>query len=433
MAMLRIMGVMRNTEEDGYRPFTPTWPYRYSRQAARLRRSVMRDLIGLTVQPDIISFASGLPAPDMLPVAELQACLDDVIACDGAHALQYGPPYPPLKEALVEHMARLGVRARPEEIFITTGAQQALDVLVRLLVDKGAPTVIEDTVYTGISQALISQGARILTVPTSLQSGIDVDAVEWRFESGPRPRLLIVVPDFHNPLGVSLSAEKRQRLIELGRRYRVPIIEDSPYNLLRYEGQAIPALKALDAEGGVIFVGSFSKLLAPALRLGWIVAPAALIEKLTVLKETADLETSTLMQRAVAGFYRRGLLDKHLERVRCAYRERLAAMQATLAREMPPGIRWSTPEGGIFLWLSLPDGYDTRALLAEAVETEHVAFVPGAAFSLDGHSANAMRLNFSNARPDQIEEGIARLGRVIQRAMVDEPAPLSGSHPANAK
>jgi 2-aminoadipate transaminase len=393
----------------------------------------MRDLIALTARTDIISFASGLPAPDLLPVAELQDCLDDVIARDGARALQYGPPYPPLKEALVEHMARLGVCARPEEIFITTGAQQALDVLVRLLVDRGAPAVIEDTVYTGISQSLVSQGARILTVPTGLQSGIDVDAVEWRFESGPRPRLLVVVPDFHNPLGVTLSAEKRHRLIELGRRYRVPIAEDSPYSLLRYEGQVMPALKSLDEEGGVIFVGSFSKLLAPALRLGWIVAPVPLIEKLTVLKETADLETSALVQRAVAEFYRRGLMEKHLERVCRAYRERLAAMQAALAREMPSGIRWSMPEGGIFLWLSLPDGHDTRALLTEAVETERVAFIPGAAFSLDGHSANAMRLNFSNATPGQIDEGVARLGRVIQRAIVGEPTPMSGSTLVDAK
>jgi 2-aminoadipate transaminase len=312
-------------------------------------------------------------------------------------------------------MARLGVRTRAEEVFITTGAQQALDVLTRLLVDKGAPAVIEETVYTGISQALVSRGARVETMPTSLQSGLDLEAVAWRFESGPRPRLLVVVPDFHNPLGVSLSAAKREQLVALGQRFQVPIIEDNPYSLLCFDGQVSPALKSLDSEGGVIFVGSFSKLLAPALRLGWIVAPAPLIEKLTVLKETADLETSALIQRTVAEFYARGLLDPHLERVRHAYRERLAAMQAALAREMPEGVRWSTPEGGIFLWLSLPDGADTGALLDEAIATERVAFIPGAAFSLNGHSPNAMRLNFSNATPDQIDEGIARLARVIRQ------------------
>jgi 2-aminoadipate transaminase len=376
----------------------------------------MRDLIALTARPDVISFASGLPAPDMLPLEALQACFDAVLTRDGATALQYGPPYPPLKEALVEHMARLGVHARPEEIFITTGAQQALDVLTRLLVDKGAPVVIEETVYTGISQALVSQGARIDVVPTSLQSGIDVDAVARRFESGPRPRLLVAVPDFHNPLGVSLRDDKRERLIELGQRFRVPIIEDNPYSLLRFDSQIIPALKSLDEAGGVIFVGSFSKLLAPALRLGWIVAPVQLIEKLTVLKETADLETSALTQRVVAEFYQRGLLDQHLARVRQAYSERLAAMQAALAREMPREVRWSTPEGGIFLWLSLPDGCDAWTLLDEAVEREQVTFIPGAAFGQAGRNANAMRLNFSNALPQQIDEGITRLARVIKKS-----------------
>lgn len=394
-----------------------TWPYRYSRRATQLRRSLMRELIALTAHPDIISFAGGLPAPDLLPVAEMRDCMEAVLARDGVRALQYGPPYAPLKEALVEHMARLGVRTRPEEIFITTGAQQALDVLFRLLVDRGTSAVLEETVYTGISQSLISQGARLLTVPTDLHSGIDTDAVAWHFQNGLRPRLLAVVPDFHNPLGVSLSADRRERLVELGRRYGVPIIEDNPYSLLRYQGKPLPALKSLDESGGIVFVGSFSKLLAPALRLGWIVAPEPLLQKLTVVKETADLETSALTQRVVAEFYRRGLMEPHLERVCQVYRQRLAAMQAALAREMPPAVRWSTPAGGIFLWLSLPQRSDAQALLRQAVKTERVAFIPGVAFSTDGHSANAMRLNFSNAPPAQIDEGITRLARVIKQSL----------------
>lgn len=404
-------------EERGHNGGAATWPYRYSRRATQLRRSLMRELIGLTARPDIISFAGGLPAPDLLPIAEIHDCMEAVLARDGARALQYGPPYAPLKEALVEHMARLGVRTRPEEVFITTGAQQALDVLFRLLVDRGTSAALEETVYTGISQSLISQGARLLTVPTSLQTGIDVEGVERHFQASPRPHLLAVVPDFHNPLGVSLSVDKRERLVELGRRYNVPIIEDNPYSLLCYQGRPLPALKSLDETGGVIFVGSFSKLLAPALRLGWIVAPAPLLQKLAVVKETADLETSALTQRVVAEFYRRGLMEPHLERLRQAYGQRLAAMQAALAREMPPTIRWSTPAGGIFLWLCLPEGSDTLALLRQAVETERVAFIPGAAFSTDGHSANAMRLNFSNASPAQIDEGIIRLARAIKRSI----------------
>jgi DNA-binding transcriptional MocR family regulator len=244
---------------------------------------------------------------------------------------------------------------------------------------------------------------------------MDVDAAEAHL---PGAAVVIAVPAFHNPLGVTLSPEKRTQLVAAARRARVPIIEDDPYSPLRYDGDDVPALKAQDEPGdagGVIYLGSFSKILAPGLRLGWIVAPRPVREKLTVLKETCDLETSALTQRAVAEFMQRGLLAPHLARLREAYRARRDAMLAALAREFPAGVSWTRPQGGIFLWVTLPAGLDTQPLLHEAVAREQVAFIPGYAFSVTGAAGrNAMRVNFSNASLELIDEGMRRLGRFLK-------------------
>ncbi len=396
---------------------TSAWPYRLSRRAVTARRSLMRELMPLTTRSDIISFAGGLPAPDLFPVEDYQACIDHVLTTEGRRALQYGPIYPPLKEALAHLMRLRGDDAHPADIFITNGAQQGLSLAGQLLLNPNSPVIVEQIAFTGIGQVIAERGAMPFTVATDLDQGMDVDNVEYLLKLMGQVRAIIEVPDFHNPLGVSIAAEQRPRLVELSQRFRAPIIEDDPYGLLRYEGANLPPLKALDEKDGIIYLGSFSKILAPGLRLGWVVAPQAALGKLTVLKESQDLETSQLTQRAVAEFIQRGLLDAHLERLKRAYTVRRKAMLDALEREFPREGRWSKPKGGIFIWVTLPDRINTWDLLPQAVEQEKIAFVPGLAFGIQGGGQSSMRLNFSNATPELIEEGIQRLGKIVQQAL----------------
>ena len=377
----------------------------------------MRELMPLTARSDIISFAGGLPAPDLFPVEAYQACLDHVLTTDGRRALQYGPIYPPLKEALAQLMRLRGVDADSDDIFITNGAQQGLSVVGQLLLNPDSPVIVEQIAFTGIGQMIAERGAMPLTVGTDLGDGIDVDNVEYLLKLTGQVRAIIEVPDFHNPLGVSIAAERRTRLAELSHRFRTPIIEDDPYGLLRYEGDNIPPLKAHDIDGGIIYLGSFSKVLAPGLRLGWVVAPKEALGKLTVIKESQDLETSQLTQRAVAEFIRRGLFESHVQKLKLAYAVRREAMLAALEREFPSEAQWSKPKGGIFIWVTLPEHVNTWDLLACAVEQEKVAFVPGFAFSIHGGGQSSMRLNFSNATPEMIREGMRRLGKIVREAV----------------
>jgi 2-aminoadipate transaminase len=389
--------------------------------AQGMKRSVLREMIGVVSQPGILSFAGGLPAPELFPTTAYAQAAAQVLASDPA-VLQYGPPLAALKGHIVQLMARRGVSCSEEQIFLTTGAQQALDILTRLLVNPCGQVMLEELVYTGIQQVLAPLGADILTVPTDLETGLEVDALAEQLAAGARPAYLYAIPQGHNPLGVSLSPAKRERLIELAHRYRLPILEDDPYGFLSYDGDAPPPLKALDGQW-VFYIGSFSKILAPALRLGWIVAPEALISRLTVVKEANDLESSAFTQRAVAAFLDAGHLPGHLATLRREYGRRRDVMLAAMARTFPPGLRWTRPSGGMFIWVELPAGVDTAALLQVAIAQEQVAFIPGHAFAVhqsgpqQQHARRCLRLNFSNCQPAKIEEGIARLGRVIGAAV----------------
>ena len=396
------------------------WPYRFSRRAKTVQRSIMRELMPLTARPDIISFAGGLPAPDLFPVEDYQACLDTVLQREGRRALQYGAPFGPLREALIELMRIRGVSVSADELFITNGAQQGLSIAGQLLLNADSPVLIESMAFTGTIQMIRERAAMPLTLDTDLEGGLDVDGAEYLMKKVGQVRALIEVPDFHNPLGVSIACANRGRLVHLAYRHRVPIVEDDPYGLLRYEGEELPPLKALDVDGGVIYLGSFSKILAPGLRLGWVAASKPALAKLTVIKEAQDLESSQLTQRAVTEFISRGLMAAHLGRLKSAYRLRREAMLAALERALGPlGARWSKPQGGIFVWVTLPESIDTFDLLPSAVQQERIAFIPGLAFSVDGRAwRNAMRLNFSLATVEQIDEGIARLARAVQRQMV---------------
>jgi len=379
-----------------------------------LRRSLLREMVGVVSRPGILSLAGGLPDPDLFPTTHYAAAMASVLAKDD-RALQYGPTWEPLREEIVRLMALRGVECTSDRIFLTSGAQQGLSLLAWLLVDSGAPVMTEEAIYPGLTQALAPLRPVHLTVPTDLERGIDVDAVAWKLARGPRPAFLYVIPDGHNPLGVSIAADARAGLVGLARRYRVPIVEDDPYGLLAHDTVHAPPLRALDAEW-VIYVGSFSKIIAPGLRLGWMVVPPALLPPLAILKEASDLECSALTCRATAAYLQAGYLPGHLEILRREYRTRRDRMLAALARHLPGEARWTRPRGGFFTWVELPEGIDTMALLDRALE-EGVAFVPGRAFAVEaGAGARAMRLSFSTATPHRIDEGVAALGRLVSEA-----------------
>jgi 2-aminoadipate transaminase len=391
----------------------PNYTWKFSQETRQLKRSVMRDLLQLAVDPDIISLAGGLPASQVLPIDDLADCMQTVLKNDGPRALQYSPQLESLKAWISDSMRSQGVNCTPEEVFITNGAQQGLGILSRLLLDPGQPAVIEAVTFTGIHQITAGRSADVRCVPTDLESGVEIDALEEALRTEPRPRLAVLIPNFHNPLGVSISPDKRPRIAQLAAEYGVPLIEDDPYAPLRFTGDAVKPIKAYDEAGLVFYLGSFSKMLAPAMRLGWIVAPADLIPRITVVRESLDLESSTLIQRAVAEFLHRGLMAPHLVRLAEINRRRCEAMLEALGAEMSDFAHWTQPQGGLFIWLTLPEKVDTWELFKEAVN-QKVAYIPGSAFAVQGGYQNTMRLNFSNVAPERIGKGIHRLAKVIR-------------------
>jgi 2-aminoadipate transaminase len=392
-----------------------------SSEVAYLKRSVMRDLLSLATAPGILSLAGGLPATEHLPLLEYHRCLNTVLDRDGARAMQYSPQHPGLRGWIAAYMRRRGVYCEDDQIFITNGGQQGLTIVSRLLLDPGQPAVIESATFTGIQQVTAGRGAEVISVPTDLETGVDVDALEAAFRQH-HPKLAILIPDFHNPLGVSISQEKRQRIAALAAEHQVPVIEDDPYSALRFEGDYLPPIKAHDrGEGWVFYIGSFSKMLAPTVRLGWLVAPKNLIPKITALRESIDLESSILTQSAVYQFLSEELLEAHLANLNIINRERRDALLGALETHFGTSATWTVPQGGLFVWLTFNEQIDTWAAFNRAVE-EKVVYIPGAAFATDGVSfRNAMRLNFSNAKPDAIREAVARLAHVFESILEKEP------------
>jgi len=386
-----------------------------ARGACSMGTSGLREVMEIASRPGVLSFAVGLPATDLFPREALAEATAHVLRTEPA-ALQYTLPLRALKDEIVRIMALRGVHCRPEQVFLTSGAQQAMDLLAHLLLDPGGQVVLEEAIYDGIRIAVRRFEPRILTVPTSGDTGIDVDAVEALLAGGARPAFLYLIPESHNPLGVSIPLESRQRLARLARTYGVPLLEDDTYGLLGDAERTLPALRSFE-EDWVFYIGSFAKILAPALRVGWTVVPESLIPRLSMLKHAADVDTASIGHRAVAAFLATGHLPGHLATLRREYRLRRDAMLAALAAHMPPGTRWNRPDVGFYLWVELPTSWDATALLRVAAETEQVAFAPGEAFAATETSdiRNCLRLSFGNCSPERIEEGIQRLGRVLSR------------------
>ncbi len=401
------------------------WTDRFASRTEGMTSSAIRELLKLTADPEVISFAGGLPAPDVFPLEQIDAACRKVIAEQGKSALQYSTTegYLPLREMLCRHMERYGVKVTPANVLVTSGSQQALDLIGKLMINSGDRILTEAPTYLGALQAWSGYRARYLTVPLD-DEGLQTDLLEAQLRSG--PKFLYILPNFHNPGGTTLPLERRRRLVELASHYGTPILEDDPYGQLRYEGEHLPTLVEIDAEfngaaaaehpfrGGVMYLGTLSKTLAPGLRIGWVVAPEAVIFRLVQMKQGADLHTATFTQMVAYEAAHGGFLDRHVKRIREVYGERRDAMLAALERHMPPGCHWTRPQGGLFLWATLPEGLDSGKLIHEALQ-QKVAFVPGASFFPLGGGQRSMRLNFSYCNPEMIQEGVRRLGAVIER------------------
>ena len=402
------------------------WESHWSTAARSVSGSAIRELLKVTELPGMISFAGGLPAPECFPAEEIAVAAERVLAREASRVLQYGPTegFPPLREFLVGLMHERNLPVTADNLLITNGSQQGLDMIGRLLIDPGDPVLVEDPTYVGALQAFRPYQPRFVTLPMDDQ-GLRIEALEQALAdlaaAGQRPKFLYTVASFQNPTGVTLSAERRRALIELAAQHDLPIVEDDPYGELRYSGEAPPLLATLDIERwgephNVLYLSTFSKLLVPGLRVGWSVGPAELLRRMVQLKQGLDLHTSSLAQAIAYESCRDGLLSRQIPKIRMLYHERRDAMLAALDRHMPEGTRWTRPDGGMFLWITLPERFNTTDLLQQAIE-RNVAFVPGGAFHANGGGENTMRLNFSNATPEMIREGISRLGEAIRESV----------------
>jgi 2-aminoadipate transaminase len=410
------------------------WRQRYAQRMQWMGSSMIRELLKLTAKPDIISFAGGLPASELFPIAEFEAAAERVLTQHGSQALQYSTTegFMPLREFLVEKMAAYGIEAGPENILITSGAQQAIDIIGKILINPGDRVLTEQPTYLGALQSWRAYQAEFVPVPID-HDGLRVDLLEEALCSG--PKFMYILPNFQNPGGVTLSLERRHELIEIADHYGIPIVEDDPYGELRYEGEHLPPLVVVDNDlmndtgatydgrgsfmrGNLIYLGTFSKTLAPGLRLGWMVAPTSVIERAVMAKQGMDLHSSSFVQMVAYETVKDGFLKTHVQHIRSVYSERRDVMLAAMERYFPPGVEWTRPEGGLFLWVTLPDDVDASVLFETAIANK-VAYVPGVAFDPLGEAVNTFRLNFSNAQPDLIEEGIRRLGDVLVSELAD--------------
>jgi len=388
---------------------------RFARRMDEVRASEIRELLKLTQRPEVISFAGGLPAPESFPVEALAEVTGRVLRQHGAQALQYSPTegYPQLRRWIADHMnGTFATAVSADEVLITSGSQQGLDLSGKLFLDEGDVVLCESPTYIGAISALRSYRPRFVEVATD-DDGMVPEALDAALAREEAARLVYVIPDFQNPTGRTWSLARRNAFMEIVRRHRIPVIEDCPYAEVRFEGAPLPPIKALDIDGLVIFLGTFSKIFCPGMRIGWLAAARPIVEKYVLVKQGADLQTATLAQMQVAAYVEDRDIDRNVERACAIYRPRRDAMIRALEREMPGGVRFTRPSGGLFLWVELPEQVNARELLAACLEHE-VAFVPGGSFFPNGGHENTMRLNFSNMPEERIAEGVRRLGVVLR-------------------
>ena len=432
------------------------WEKKFAQRVQQMKSSTIRELLKVTEQPEMISFAGGLPAPEVFPVERVELATHKVLTERGEQALQYGATegYRPLRELLAQRMSHGNLRLTVDNVLIVSGSQQALDLLGKIMLDPGDRVVVEAPTYMGALQAWsayfqypqtdretepqrspqeqytpktskehvkMHREVGYITIPTDEQ-GMQTDHLEEALRQD--PKYIYVLPNFQNPTGVTLTEERRRVLVQQARRYGVPIVEDDPYGELRFEGEHLPSLLMLEGEqqegtyqGNGIYLGTFSKIMAPGMRLGWVIAPSQVISKLVQAKQGVDLHTATFTQMIAYELLKDGFLDKHVHLIRRVYQERRDAMLAAMEEYFPEEVKWTHPKGGMFLWVTLPEGSDATLLLKQAVE-RNVVFVPGESFYPNGGGRNTLRLNYSHDEPERIREGIGRLARVLRKSLV---------------
>jgi 2-aminoadipate transaminase len=383
--------------------------WQFARRTERLKSSAIREILKITMQPEIISFAGGLPSPATFPVEKMRAAYDTVLSQHGKVALQYGPSdgFAPLRAWVADSLSIDGARILPEQVLMVSGSQQGLDLLGKVLIDEGSKVLVETPSYLGALQAFSVYGPEFASVPGD-EGGLIPEEVA---AIGRDARLLYALPNFQNPTGRTLSLQRRQQLVETCARLGLPLIEDDPYGALSYNGEPLPKMLTMNP-GGVIYMGSFSKVLTPGIRLGYVVAPVALIQKLEQAKQAADLHTAQLTQMVVYEAVKDGFLQTHIPTIRKLYADQCQAMLDALQAYFPAGTSWTRPEGGMFIWVALPAHIDTMQLLTEAVAAK-VAFVPGAPFYANNPQSNTLRLSFVTVPPEKIREGVQSLARLI--------------------
>lgn len=393
------------------------WPALLDRDGKPPRRSEIRELLAVTARRSVIGFGGGLTAPELFPAMELAETLRQVLSEHPVAALQYGPTegLPALREVVAARLVERGMRCEPGEVVITTGAQQALDLVAEALVGRGGTVVIEAPTYVGALQVFAGHEPVFKSFAMDAE-GLDVDALEAWLSTSPRPALIYTVPTFQNPSGVTLSPARRARLLELSERFGVPVVEDDPYSELTYDSKTPVALRAMAGGEDVIHIGTFSKVLSPGIRVGYVVAPAPVLDRLVLLKQGRDLHTDALAQSMVAEYCCGFGLDRHIERLRPSYRARRDAMLEALRAQMPAGVRWTQPAGGMFLWVTLPERISVKEMLPVAVDAG-VSFVPGTAFHADAEGAHSLRLNFTSSSLQEIAVGVGLLSRLVKERL----------------
>ncbi|SFD46003.1 aminotransferase-like domain-containing protein [Massilia yuzhufengensis] len=384
--------------------------WQFSERAQQLQSSFIREILKITQRPEIISFAGGLPSPATFPVERMKAAYDKVLSEAGKVALQYGPTdgYGPLREWIANSLSTEGSRILPEQILMTSGSQQALDLLGKVLVDEGSRVLVETPSYLGALQAFSVYRPEFKSVDTD-EHGLVPSSIAAVAEGA---RMLYSLPNFQNPTGRSLSLERRQELVETCARFGIPLIEDDPYGALSYKGEPMPKMVAMNPDG-VIYMGSFSKVLTPGIRLGYVCAPLPLVRRLELAKQAADLHTAQLTQMVVHEVVKDGFLDQHIPTIRKLYGDQCQCMLDAMTEHFPASVTWTKPEGGMFIWVTLPKSIDAMKLLDQSLAAR-VAFVPGAPFYANEAASNTLRLSFVTVPPERIREGIAVLGKLIK-------------------
>ncbi|GGC75161.1 aminotransferase-like domain-containing protein [Undibacterium terreum] len=384
--------------------------WKFSHRAEQLQSSAIREILKITMRPEVISFAGGLPSPETFPVDRMRAAFDSVLTRSGKVALQYGPTdgYAPLREFIAESLSTDGAKILPDQVMMVSGSQQGLDLLGKVLIDEGSKVLVETPSYLGALQAFSVYQPKFESVEMD-DHGLVPSSVAAK---GAGARLLYALPNFQNPTGRTLSVERRYELVDICARLGIPLVEDNPYGDLCYTGEPLPKMLTMNP-GGVIYMGSFSKVLTPGIRLGYVVGPTTLIRKLEQAKQATDLHTSQLTQMVVHEVIKDGFLNEHIPTIRDLYSKQCAAMLEALGKYFPEGVTWTRPEGGMFIWVTLPKHIDANQLLAQAIE-QNVAFVPGGPFYANEAETNTLRLSFVTVPPAKINEGVEKLGKLIK-------------------